>query len=118
MVDQEVTDDMLLKIALNTTICASWSHLALCLDYEMFGGGGVKLIKQEHVDDPFTQVTSMLEKWHNHHAKKATVQKLITAMCNCQWERQAEEIFGERLVKLATQANADSPDGQNASENR
>ncbi|XP_062519680.1 uncharacterized protein LOC134194743 isoform X2 [Corticium candelabrum] len=107
MVEQEVTRKMFVKLAQNSTICADWGRLALCIDEEMFGGGGVRLIKQEHVDDPFTQVTSMLEKWHNHRAKEATLKKLIKAMCDCQWERLAEEIFEKRLVKLATQANAD-----------
>ncbi len=102
-----MTRKMFVKLAQNSTICADWGRLALCIDEEMFGGGGVRLIKQEHVDDPFTQVTSMLEKWHNHRAKEATLKKLIKAMCDCQWERLAEEIFEKRLVKLATQANAD-----------
>ena len=102
-----MTRKMFVQLAQNSTICADWGRLALCLNEKMFGGGGVRLIKQEHLDDPFTQTTSMLEKWHNHLAKEATLQKLITAMCDCQWKRQAEEIFGETLVKLATQANAD-----------
>ena len=99
MVDMEVTSQELVNVASNNDISTDWQKLASILDSKMFTGGTIKLIKKQNGDDIFMQTKSMLEKWHSSHASSATRRKLIKAIVDCGYKKEAVAIFGS-LVEL------------------
>ena len=103
MADEEVTSKDLVDVASNDNISADWKKLASILDSTKFTRGTIRIIKEENKeDDIFMQTKSMLEKWHNKHARSATRGKLIKAIVKCGYTKDAETIFGVPLVTQNT----------------
>lgn len=98
-VDDRVEAREILKVA--NKVAANWGDVAGFLDTDYFTIDQIEILKRQHTQ-PKTQARAMLEKWSSRSASKATRRSLIQAMVDADYGAQANDVFGEAMVKTAT----------------